>query len=502
MLAPNVLPTDDQSVAPIAEEIDLAEAPPEYAALLAAEMEFDEAELFPEFEDQPNLLVDTDAERAVARQKEMMDTCFGGIGEETKEEKRMGLAMQQLDIEQRHALRLLLIYQDPAELTAHLQRCLAEPAYGYGERGDQGRTIAQSMAAVSENGDLAAVVAAWLAQHQEFQQKILSGTPLNFRSLFDYADLDSFVPLLQRVGENSWRLGLEGQGKIRDFAGPMAEVWPKICDTYVEWSDEDNQQWLNTVKQQAARLPDSILRAARADRLRKEKEQIEVKGSKISLITEKDGADWPRMITLRDDTETGMIGLSRLSGHSFYELAWNGGLNVRRFELSSTTRNRVPFEHIELATALAEALGAEYQLNTEPVSAAEVEAAYLRRMKATQAEIGPAQLTQEQLPAAIQGSKPVASYKVGNIVVTMLHGGDNFAYITVAGSQNGLLLYSESKKEVIAAYEVVRGRPRRNLPFMTTSLAELNLKESGWNRAVCSWGAWLASVLMFKDNKV
>ncbi|NIP71367.1 MAG: hypothetical protein GTO04_20070, partial [Planctomycetales bacterium] len=48
------------------------------------------------YEEVPLLLVDTDPERAVARQKEMMDACFGGIGEERKAEKRMGLAMQQL----------------------------------------------------------------------------------------------------------------------------------------------------------------------------------------------------------------------------------------------------------------------------------------------------------------------------------------------------------------------------------------------------------------------
>ena len=52
-----------------------------------------------------------------------MDYCFGGIEEERKPEKRLGLAMQQLDVEQRHALRLLLIYQDPTELAAHLERC-------------------------------------------------------------------------------------------------------------------------------------------------------------------------------------------------------------------------------------------------------------------------------------------------------------------------------------------------------------------------------------------
>ncbi|MCP4289976.1 MAG: hypothetical protein GY792_37110, partial [Gammaproteobacteria bacterium] len=113
------------------------------------------------FEEVPILLVDTDPERAVSRQKEMMEACFGGIGREKKPEKRMGLAMQQLDVEQRHALRLLLIYQDPEALTTHLTRCLADPEYGYGERGYNGRTIAQAMAAISGD-DLAGIVTGWL----------------------------------------------------------------------------------------------------------------------------------------------------------------------------------------------------------------------------------------------------------------------------------------------------------------------------------------------------
>ncbi|MBE7556711.1 MAG: hypothetical protein HS126_37145 [Anaerolineales bacterium] len=129
--------------------------------------------------------------------------------------------MQQLDVEQRHALRLLLIYQDPVELAAHLERCLADPAYGYGERGDNGRTIALAMASLlaedPAGGNLAELAAAWLAMHREFQQRVLSGVPLSFRSLFDYADLDSFVPLLQRVGDTTWRLGVEGTVNIGTF---------------------------------------------------------------------------------------------------------------------------------------------------------------------------------------------------------------------------------------------------------------------------------------------
>src|SRR5688572_12303637 len=353
----------DTQTQPVAVE----EIPEEYLEFFA---ELEEEEELPDFlldyEEVPILLVDTDGERALARQKEMMERCFGGIGEETKEEKRMGLAMQQLDIEQRHALRLLLIYQDPQELAAHLRRCLEDPSYGYGERGDNGRTIAQAMASVAGEGDLAAVAAAWLETNGEFQQRILGGTPMSFRSMFDYADLTTFIPLVQRVDENIWRLGIEGEGKHRDFQGSVVEVWPRIGDTYVTWCDEDNEAWLSELKRKAAKLPDSILRAARADRLRKEKNWVQVQGAKIIVTTERNGEDWPRMIVMKDAEGNNMLGLSRLSGHSFYELAWNGALNVRRFELSGTTRNKVPFEHIELATMTAEALGAEYGLVPDP----------------------------------------------------------------------------------------------------------------------------------------
>lgn len=471
-----------------------------YDSLIAEEWDPAEEEFLAgllDYDEQPLLLVDTDPDRAIARQKELMDTVFGGIGEETKEEKRMGLAMQQLDVEQRHALRLLLIYQDPDELAAHLERCLADPAYGYGERGDNGRTMAQAMSALVQTdpagGDLAhfgSVAAAWLASHRKFQQRVLSGVPLSFRSLFDYADLDSFVPWLQRVSDTTWRLGFEGEGKYRDFRGPAVEVWPQVCDTYVQWVDEDNDKWLAELKRKAAtRLPDTILRAARADRLRKEQDRIEVEGNRITLLTERGEESWPRMITLADSAGTGLIGLSRLSGHSFYELAWEGGLHTRRFEISGTTRGHVPFEHIELATMLAEALGAEYNLQPEPVTAAAVEAAYLRRLKAAGAEIGPPQVT--GLPQAIEG-RPVAVYRVAAIQVLLLHGGADFAYATAGDPEAGVLLRRDDNRGVIAALPVIRGRPRRGNPLMTTPLAELDLSDSGWNRSLCAWAAWLA----------
>jgi hypothetical protein len=462
-----------------------------------------------DFEEVPLLLVDTDPERAVSRQKELMDYCFGGIGEERKEEKRMGLAMQMLDIEQRHALRLLLIYQDVADLAAHLKRCLADPAYGYGERGDQGRTIAQAMAAMAREGDMDGIVTAWFQAHQPFRQRVLSGRAFSFRSLFDFATLDTFAPVVQRVGAASraegrgdmtWRLGVEGDGKFRDFQGEMAKVWPELCDTYVEWSDTDNEAWLNDLKRKADRLPDTIQRVAWADRLGKERRRIEVKGNQVILTTERPSSapstssgsfsrqgdqDWPRSITLGDQ-----IGLSRLSGHAFYELAWAGGLHVRRFELSSTTRNRLPVEHIELAHRLAEALGTEQGLAPDPVTPAEIEAAYLRRMKLKRAELGPPEPGLE-LPAAIQG-QPLAIYQAGNVLVMLLRNNLDFAYATSGDA--AILLRRDDKRGILAALPVARGRVRRE-PLLTTPLAELDFSQAAARRALCAWAAWLVWVL-------
>lgn len=477
---------------------DIAEQPTDGVAdeLTLADLEL--TELFGEvadldlldFEEQPLLVVDTDLERVIARQREMMEHCFGGIGEERKEDKRMGLALQHLDIEQRHALRLLLSFEDPVELTAHLERCLADPAYGYGERGDQGRTIAQAMLAVSA-GDLAGVVAEWLATHRAFQQNVLQGVPFSFLSLYHFADVDNFVPLLQRLEGDVWRLGVEGQGQHRDFPGPLAQAWPQICDTNVAWLDADNVAWLSELKRKVAGRPDTILRVARADRLRKEKNALNVEQNRITVITERDGYSWPQLLVFSDEDGVGQIGLSRLSGHNFYELSWAGGLHVRYFEIGGTTRQKIPFEHIELATLLAETLAAEAGLQAEPVTAEAVEAAYLRRLKTAGALIGPAGAV--ALPQAIEG-KPVAAYRVDNILVTLLHGGVDVAYVTRPDSPNddAILLRRDARRGVLAALPVVRGRPKPGRPLMTTPLVELDLDSPAWCRAVMAWGAWLA----------
>jgi hypothetical protein len=120
---------------------------------------------------------------------------------------------------------------------------LAEPAYGYGERGDNGRTIAQAMVGLlaedPAGGALEELAASWLAMHWEFQQRLLSGVPLSFRSLFDYADLDSFVPLFQRVGDTTWRLKVRASIGIFRVRRPISG---RSCVT------PTSSGWMKTVR--------------------------------------------------------------------------------------------------------------------------------------------------------------------------------------------------------------------------------------------------------------
>jgi hypothetical protein len=450
----------------------------------------DEADLYLPYDPPATLVPDLDEDRLLARQREMMAYLGDPITEETKPEKRAGLAMQQLGIEIRHGLRLLLGYgDDPEHLVAHLERCLEDPEYGYGPNADDGRTIAQGFQAIA-GGDLAGVVTDWLETHAGLREAIVNGHPVTTLGIHDYTELESFVPILQRVGDSLWRLGVEGQGKHRDFDGEIWDIWGRISEMAVTWYDEDNERWLADVKRQAARLPDTIQRAAWGDRLRKDRRVARLEGTRVVLepAPEEDdtGMDWPRFLTIAE-----RVGLTRLSGHSFYELSWDGGLRSRHFELSNTTRNKIPFEHTELALRLAEVV-AEGE-RPDPASPEEVEAAYLRRLfnprkgKDYFVEMGPPQ--PENLPDGVDGT-PLATYRAGDVAVTILHGNDTIACAVAGGTV--IALHRDERRGVVAAFQVVRGRVKRQ-PLMTTPLDELSSPLSPEEtRALSAWAAWLA----------
>lgn len=95
-----------------------------------------------------------------------------------------------------------------------------------------------------------------------------------------------------------------------------------------------------------------------------------------------------------------------------------------------------------------------------------------------------------------------ASYRVGDIVVTMLWGSEDFAYAVLGskGVNEGVLLRRSLQRGVMAALPVTRGRPQPGSVLMTTPLAELPTGASS-NRALCAWAAWLVWALQVKGSK-
>ena len=156
-----------------------------------------------------------------------------------------------------------------------------------------------------------------------------------------------------------------------------------------------------------------------------------------------------------------------------------------------------------MALELAETLALDHNVPLPPVSPAEVEAAFLRRLKVKRAEIGPPPAASE-LPAFIQG-RPAAAYRVSDILVTLLHGGPDLAYAcsTAATGEDGadqkterpaILLQGHEPRGLVTALPVVNGRPRRGSAVATTPLAEVDLRDGSWLRAIACWAAWLAGV--------
>lgn len=449
--------------------------------------------------DQPDHLApDGDLDRLIARQKEMMDAVFGGIGEETKPAKRQGLAQQQLQLEQHQALRLALGFLELPELLEHLQRCLDDPAFGYGERGDNGRVIAQGLDAVSrEDGfAFADAVSAWWKNFEDFRLKVYSGIPFSLRPLFDDTTIDTFLPVLRRDGETTWLLGSKNTGKSRAFEGNLFDVWHKVGDTVVEWVEAENEAWLEKIKAQAARLPFNIQYPAIADRLDKETwtvaRQSPGTANEFAVQVSRPPQDeaWPRFLVFSD-----RAGISRLNGHGFYEASWGGGESIRRFELSATSRNRIPVEHTEVALGIAMVLaGPDAQI--EPADTKAIEAAFLRRMKASKITLGPppADPVLEKT-----GSTPSASFSIYNakgeelVKTVWMSGGETVACAVING-ETVMALQADAQNQVLAARPVVKKRVRSSQNVQTTPLNGIDWQPQ-WIRALCAWLGWLAWVL-------
>lgn len=77
---------------------------------------------------------------------------------------------------------------------------------------------------------------------------VMNGEPLSVRPLgLEQLYFSTFAPILRRLGPNQWRLGREDFGRHADLIGPTGDVWDKAMALYVQWSEEEETLFNDTV---------------------------------------------------------------------------------------------------------------------------------------------------------------------------------------------------------------------------------------------------------------
>jgi len=89
-----------------------------------------------------------------------------------------------------------------------------------------------------------------------YQAVVLEGEPMSLRPLgMEALTFSTFAPVLQHVGENRWRIGVEGQGKTTVFDAPLDQVIAQAQAAYVKLSDADDEDWDDKISQALKRVP-------------------------------------------------------------------------------------------------------------------------------------------------------------------------------------------------------------------------------------------------------
>jgi hypothetical protein len=210
----------------------------------------------------------------------------------------------------------------------------------------------------------------------------------------------------------------------------------------------------------------------------------------MSLQVERIPTDeaWPRSVVFGE-----AMAISRLTGHGFYELIWAGGQSIRRFELSSTSQNKLPVEHTELAIALAEVVAGDGGPRPIPADPEEIEAAFIYKMKLEQVTMG--RPTMQALPPGRLEGRPVAEYKAGDVSVHWIVGGNIIAYAIRGDNTDQAYVLEKSDKTGLLSIKAVQHGRVRPQPIAVVTAADIGEGKS-WNRAVASWLAWATMSLV------
>ena len=89
-----------------------------------------------------------------------------------------------------------------------------------------------------------------------YQAVVIGGEAMSLRPLgMEALVFSTFAPVLQRVGEDRWRIGVEGQGKTLVFNASLDEVIAQAQAAYVKLSDTDDNDWDDKTGKALKRVP-------------------------------------------------------------------------------------------------------------------------------------------------------------------------------------------------------------------------------------------------------
>lgn len=84
---------------------------------------------------------------------------------------------------------------------------------------------------------------------------VLRGQTLSLRPLgLEQLYFSSFAPVVQQIGDNLWRIGLPGQGRVKTFSASAGEAIVQAQRLYVEWSTAEAEQFKAWARQATTQL--------------------------------------------------------------------------------------------------------------------------------------------------------------------------------------------------------------------------------------------------------
>jgi hypothetical protein len=81
----------------------------------------------------------------------------------------------------------------------------------------------------------------------------------------------SFAPVLQRVGEDRWRFGVQGHGKTAEITATPGEAARQAQELYARWAQADDKAWERRAAQVLKRVPRSLMHQYWAWQLKQER---------------------------------------------------------------------------------------------------------------------------------------------------------------------------------------------------------------------------------------